>query len=73
MAAGLEVPALVLIGRLSGRFSGLQLLASGCLAGIVYHVAMAAVTEPILLIALQPLNAWCLPRSPASNSRCSSR
>ena len=59
VAAGLEVPALVLIGKLSLRFSSLRLIASGCLAGIVYYVAMAYVGGPVLLLALQPLNAWC--------------
>ncbi len=59
VAAGLEVPALVLIGRLSLRFSSLRLITTGCVAGIAYYVAMAYVTGPVMLIALQPLNAWC--------------
>jgi MFS transporter, SET family, sugar efflux transporter len=59
VAAGLEVPALVLIGRLSLRFSSLRLIATGCIAGIAYYFAMAYVTGPVMLIALQPLNAWC--------------
>ena len=59
VAAGLEIPVLVLIGRLSLRFSGLRLIVTGCLAGIAYYVAMAYVTGPVMLIALQPLNAWC--------------
>ncbi len=59
VAAGLEVPALVLIGRLSLRFSSLRLVATGCVAGIAYYVAMAYVTGPVMLLALQPLNAWC--------------
>jgi SET family sugar efflux transporter-like MFS transporter len=59
VAAGLEVPALVLIGRLSLRVSSLRLIATGCVAGIAYYVAMAYVTGPVMLIALQPLNAWC--------------
>jgi SET family sugar efflux transporter-like MFS transporter len=59
VAAGLEVPALVLIGRLSLRFSSLRLIVTGCVAGIAYYVAMAYVTGPAMLIALQPLNAWC--------------
>ena len=59
VAAGLEVPALVLIGRLSLRFSSLRLIVTGCVAGIAYYVAMAYVTGPVMLIALQPLNAWC--------------
>lgn len=59
VAAGLEIPVLVLIGRLSLRFSSLRLIVTGCLAGIAYYVAMAYVTGPVMLIALQPLNAWC--------------
>lgn len=59
VAAGLEVPALLLIGKLSLRFSSLRLIAGGCLAGIAYYVAMAYVTGPVMLLALQPLNAWC--------------
>jgi SET family sugar efflux transporter-like MFS transporter len=41
VAAGLEVPALVLIGRLSLRFSSLRLIVTGCVAGIAYYVAKA--------------------------------
>ena len=58
VAAALEVPALILIGKLNLRFSSLRLIATGCLAGIAYYVAMAYVTGPVMLIALQPLNAW---------------
>ena len=58
VAAGLEIPALLAMGRLSRRFSSLQLIATGCVAGIAYYVAMAFVTGPALLLALQALNAW---------------
>lgn len=58
VAAALEVPALLLIGRLSGRFSHLGLIVTSCLAGIAYYLGLAAVTGPVLLIALQLLNAW---------------
>jgi SET family sugar efflux transporter-like MFS transporter len=58
VAAAVEVPALVFIGRLSGRFSNLRLVATGCLAGIAYYLGLAFVTGPILLLALQLLNAW---------------
>jgi MFS transporter, SET family, sugar efflux transporter len=58
VAAALEVPALLLIGRLSNRFSHLGLIATSCLAGIAYYLGLMFVSEPILLIALQPLNAW---------------
>ncbi|HET9874063.1 MAG TPA: MFS transporter [Propionibacteriaceae bacterium] len=59
VAAALEVPALILIGRLTERFSSLGLIATGCLAGIAYYLGLAFVTGPVLLIVLQPLNAWC--------------
>ena len=58
VAAALEVPALLFIGRLTGRFASLGLIATGCLSAIAYYVGLAFVADPILLIALQPLNAW---------------
>lgn len=59
VAAALEVPALILIGRLTERFSSLGLVVTSSLAGIAYYVGLALVTGPVMLIALQPLNAWC--------------
>ena len=58
VAAALEVPALLLIARLSERYSYLGLIATSCLAGIAYYLGLAFVTGPILLIGLQLLNAW---------------
>jgi MFS transporter, SET family, sugar efflux transporter len=58
VAAALEIPALLLIGRLSERYSYLGLIATSCLAGIAYYLGLAFVTGPILLIGLQLLNAW---------------
>jgi MFS transporter, SET family, sugar efflux transporter len=58
VSAALEIPALLLIGRLSRRFSSQALITSGCLAGIAYYAAMAYVADPAVLIALQVLNAW---------------
>jgi SET family sugar efflux transporter-like MFS transporter len=58
VAAGLEIPALLLIGRLSYRFSKLRLIASGCAVGIAYYAAMVFVPGPVLLIGLQVLDAW---------------
>lgn len=58
VAAGLEVPALVLIGRLSSRYSSLRLLATGTFAGIAYYLGVAGAPGPVLLMVLQPLNAW---------------
>ncbi|UKA57160.1 MFS transporter [Arthrobacter sp. FW306-2-2C-D06B] len=58
VSAALEIPALFLIGRLSRRYSSRALIASGCTAGIAYYAAMAFVSNPATLIALQVLNAW---------------
>jgi len=58
VAAALEVPALLLTGRLSNRFSHLALLTTSCLAGIAYYLGLTFVTGPIPLITLQLLNAW---------------
>lgn len=58
LSALLEIPALLLIGRLSDRFSGFALLASGCAAGVVYYAAMTLLRDPVTLLAVQPLNAW---------------
>lgn len=58
ISAALEIPALLLIGRLGHRFSSRALLSSGCIAGIAYYAAMAVANNPAVLISLQILNAW---------------
>jgi MFS transporter, SET family, sugar efflux transporter len=58
VAAALEVPALILIGRLSERYSHLRLVATSCVAGIAYYRGLAFVNGPVQLIGLQLLNAW---------------
>ncbi|MEO7123689.1 MAG: MFS transporter [Lacisediminihabitans sp.] len=58
VSALLEIPALLIIGRLIHRVSSYALITSGCIAGIVYYAAMALITSPIELLALQVLNAW---------------
>lgn len=58
VAAALEVPALLLVGRLTGRFSQLGLLATSCIAGIGYYLGLGVTTGPLLLLVLQLLNAW---------------
>ena len=58
VSAALEIPALLLIGRLGRRFSSRALLISGCLTGLAYYAGMAVATGPVALIALQILNAW---------------
>ncbi|RZS90882.1 SET family sugar efflux transporter-like MFS transporter [Motilibacter rhizosphaerae] len=58
VAAALEIPALLLLGRLGARFGSLPLVATGCVAGIAYYAAMAYASGPLTLVALQVLNAW---------------
>ncbi len=58
VAAGLEVPALFVLGRLGRRVPDLVLLASGALVGVAYYAGMAVVSGPWSLIGLQVLNAW---------------
>lgn len=56
--AALEVPALLIIARLGRRFPSRVLITTGCLAGIAYYTSMTFVADPVVLICLQPLNAW---------------
>jgi len=58
VAAAIEIPALLLVGRLSGRVSETRLLVSGCVAGVAYYAAVAFATGPVVLLLLQVLNAW---------------
>lgn len=57
-AAFLEVPALMIIGRLHERTRARRLLGGGWAAGVLYYGLAALVHEPWQLLALQPLNAW---------------
>ncbi|WP_344091470.1 MFS transporter [Microbacterium deminutum] len=58
VAALAEIPALWLMGRFSHRFSLHSLIISGCLAGVLYYVALIFIRDPITLLVAQPLNAW---------------
>lgn len=58
VAAALEVPALLLVGRLTSRFSQLGLIATSCMAGIGYYLGLGVATGPLMLLVLQLLNAW---------------
>ena len=49
----------MLVARLTTQYSSLGLILTSCLAGIAYYLGVAVVTGPVLLIALQVLNAWC--------------
>jgi SET family sugar efflux transporter-like MFS transporter len=57
VAAALEVPALMIIGRLGDRVSHLTLVAVGAVLSAVYYAGLVVVTEPVLLLALQIPNA----------------
>jgi SET family sugar efflux transporter-like MFS transporter len=57
-AALLEIPALLLIGRLQEDRPVRRLLAAGGACGLLYYALAALVHEPWQLLALQPLNAW---------------
>lgn len=57
VSAALEIPTLLLIGRLGLRYSDLGLVASGCVAGTAYYAGMAVTSGPVLLLGLQALNA----------------
>lgn len=57
VAAGLEVPALLFIGRLGSRVSGLVLVPIGCALGIAFYLGMFFARGPWSLISLQLLNA----------------
>lgn len=56
-AAALEIPALLLLGRLTERVRGSRLVMGAAVAGLGYNVAMALLTGPVALLAVQLLNA----------------
>lgn len=58
VAALIEIPALLLLGRLATRVRPLRLLVVGVIAGTLYYAGIAFVTGVVGLIAVQLLNAW---------------
>lgn len=52
VAAGLEIPALLLVGRLNRRHPSLHLITVGWLTGIAYYAAMTWAHGPLLLSSL---------------------
>lgn len=59
VSAALEIGALLLIARLTERFSSTVLVVQGCIVGVVYFACMTfLVSSPVELIAAQVLNAW---------------
>ena len=57
VAAGLEVPALLLLSRGSRRIGELPLLSLACLAAIAYYIGVSVAPNGYVLIGLQVLNA----------------
>jgi SET family sugar efflux transporter-like MFS transporter len=60
VAAGLEIPVLLALGRLAPRVGQRRLIAAGCVAGVGYLTAMTFCTGPVMLVGAQPLNAVCV-------------
>ena len=58
VAAAAEVPAMLIIGRLSVRRPVLGLIGFGSLIGVAYYAVMVVITNPWLVVAAQVLNAW---------------
>ena len=56
-AALLEIPALLLISQLLVRWSPRALIGAGCAAGVLYYLLAAVAPNPVVFVALQPLNA----------------
>lgn len=57
LAAGLEIPWMMMLGRMLDRVPTTYLLAGGCVAGVVYYALVGFASNPIALMALQVLNA----------------
>ncbi|MGJ6980452.1 MFS transporter [Aestuariimicrobium soli] len=57
-AAGLEAPALMLLGRLNRRFSPFALVATGAVSFMVYYAGMSVITNPWLLVPWQAFKSW---------------
>lgn len=57
VAAALEIPALILAGKITKRYSSLTLIMAGCAIGVAYYVSMWFVRGPIELLSAQILNA----------------
>lgn len=57
VAAGLEIPALLVLGRLSGRVDTRRLLAVGAVVAVAYYAVITVTQGPLLLVVAQVLNA----------------
>ena len=57
VAAGLEVPTLLLLGWKRRGLSDLGVLSIACVIGIAYYLSMAAAQSAVMVVAVQVLNA----------------
>jgi SET family sugar efflux transporter-like MFS transporter len=57
VAAGLEVPTLLLLGRRKRRAADLSVLSLACIVGIAYYISMSLAANATMVIAAQLLNA----------------
>ncbi len=58
VAAALEIPVLLALGRVAASYGQRRLIAGGCAAGVAYFATMTVCSGPVLLIAAQPFNAF---------------
>jgi MFS transporter, SET family, sugar efflux transporter len=56
-AAGLEIPVMLLAGRITGRIGKRPLIRISAVAGVVFYLGMCAFRLPAVLLALQLANA----------------
>lgn len=55
--AALEIPVLILLGRITARFGPRRVVAAGSVLGFAYYLLMTVTTGPVLLVGGQVLNA----------------
>lgn len=56
-AAGLEIPVMLIAGYYAKRFGKRFLLRISAVAGICFYAGMLTADSPVILLAIQPLNA----------------
>ncbi|WP_110877197.1 sugar efflux transporter SetB [Franconibacter helveticus] len=56
-AAGLEIPTMLIAGYYAKRFGKRFLMRAAIVGGVLFYIGMITLTNPIMLLALQLLNA----------------
>lgn len=56
-AAGLEIPTMLIAGYYARRFGKRFLMRTAIVGGVLFYIGMITLTNPIMLLALQLLNA----------------